>query len=88
MINIFVHYFRYFWFVCPVLSNNTQPVDEMIESGLLALPRIYAQNMRELYAILKSEADLVMRFRNWWDYVCQELRTIDEILLEQDADGR
>jgi hypothetical protein len=67
----------------PHYRTLLRPVDEMIESGLLALSSTYAKDMRELYEILKSKSNLVASFKSWWEYMCQELRAIDDILVER-----
>jgi hypothetical protein len=67
----------------PHYRTVLRPVDEMIESGLLALSSTYAQDMWELYEILKSKSDLVASFKSWWEYMCQELKAIDDILVER-----
>jgi hypothetical protein len=48
-----------------------RPIDEMIESGILALSNIYSHSMLELYTILRREADLVASFKSWWDYIAK-----------------
>jgi hypothetical protein len=67
----------------PLYRNMLRPVDEMIESGFLALPAINFQNMAELYVILKRESDLVVSFKSWWDAMSQEIIKLEGILKER-----
>jgi hypothetical protein len=67
----------------PLYRNILRPVDEMIESGLVALSTIYFHDMLELYTILKREAELVASFRSWWDEMSRELTAIDDVIRQQ-----
>lgn len=64
----------------PYYRNMLRPVDEMIESGLIALSNVYCHDMLDLYRILKRESELVSSFKSWWDDMSEELRAMEDLL--------
>ena len=69
----------------PFYRDLLRPVDRMVESGPLALPRTLA--MSELYLALKSESDLVSGFRRWWEEISITLHELDAVLASRYYSG-
>lgn len=63
----------------PHYKNYLKPVDQMIYESFKLTPKHFKFNMKELYDFLTEEASITKAFERWWDYVVQELISINNL---------